>query len=573
LSALSHAPRQKSISRALRNRLIASGGTYYSFMAVKQLPAHLPEQFICRLLQRFPFLSVSLSTFPLSKRSSVERIDRALTRCGSEIIHRTESGKQFSHLAELNIELEELKQAIISDRTLLIEATIVFCVSSTSAEAIAPMLNELTAELDSAGISIFEGRFEQEKLYGQFSHLMPPSFDISVTVTEQTLPSLVPFSQTPLIHREGVLVGLDAADRSPVIFDRFAGSNFNSVIVGKSGSGKSYFAKLMLIRENPAHTGSHNFILDPLGEFEHVTIFLGGRYINVKRDGIGIGSVIPALNTDLIPGIEDLFCRILGQDVTASAFRESFRRHLKNDSTRQISAILGAVAAEMAGEGRTDAAATVESALAGELRFLTEGRWILGDVWHVNTIDYSDLGPAVKDALSVFLLDCIFARCMELQGRKSIFIDEAWKFTENRQLLSALSKAMRHSRHYNLSIVLITQNLKDIASDSNGGMMNNSASIFLFRHEKTEEAMAAGLELEEEDYAFINTVVPRELKRSRSILFTGERKILLEHESSDIEFMLCSTDNAAAVRFHSFIPEMAGWTLKEIERMAGGQRQ
>ncbi len=570
LARLSHTRRRPVISGSLKTRLIVSGGTCYSFMAVKQLPANLPEQFICRLLQRFPYLSVSLSTFPLSKKNSIARIDRALTRCGSEIIRRTEVGRHFSHLTELNMELQELRQAIISDRTVLIEAAIVFCVSSRTADDTASMLNELTAELDSAGIKVYDGKFEQEKLSRHFSRSVLPTFDISVTVTEQTLPSLVPFSQTPLIHEEGILIGHDAADLSPVVFDRFTGTNFNSVIVGKSGSGKSFFAKLMLIRENSENTGNYSFILDPLGEFEWVTIFLGGRHVNVKNDGIGIGSVIPSLDTNLIPEIEELFCSIMPDAGTASVFRESFRRRLRNSGSQQISAVLRSIAAEMSKEGRMDAAARIESSLTGELQFLTKGSWIFRDPARVSTIDYSDLNPDVRNAVSIFLLDCTFGLCMELQGRKSIFIDEAWKFIEDRMLLSNLSKAMRHSRHYNLSIVLITQNLKDLVSDSNGSILNNSASLFLFRHEKVEGGMTSVLELDEEDHAFINTVIPRELKYSHSILFTGERKILLEHDSSDIEFILCSTENTETTRFQSFVAETANRTLEQIALMCGG---
>jgi hypothetical protein len=94
--------------------------------------------------------------------------------------------------------------------------------------------------------------------------------------------------------------------------------------------------------------------------------------------------------------------------------------------------------------------------------------------------------------------------------------------------------------------------------------------LFLFRHEKIEGGMTSVLELDEEDYAFINTVIPRELKYSHSILFTGERKILLEHDSSVIEFILCSTEKTETTRFQSFIAETANWTLEKITLMCGG---
>ncbi len=63
-----------------------------------------------------------------------------------------------------------------------------------------------------------------------------------------SLATTFPFTTSELTANEGVLYGINEGNESLVIFDRFTLENANTVVFGKSGSGKSYMVKLEVIR-------------------------------------------------------------------------------------------------------------------------------------------------------------------------------------------------------------------------------------------------------------------------------------------------------------------------------------
>lgn len=101
----------------------------------------------------------------------------------------------------------------------------------------------------------------------------------------QGLMSMFPFTSSELTHESGVLVGTNQITNSPIILNRFMQpeiSSANTAILGATGSGKSYFAKLEMLRW--AYMGTPSIILDPSGEYVPVCQGLGGSNINISLD-------------------------------------------------------------------------------------------------------------------------------------------------------------------------------------------------------------------------------------------------------------------------------------------------
>lgn len=554
---------------AIRHRYRWEKGAFHSYLAVKHLPSALPEFFISGLLRRYRYVSVSVSTYPLSRASSLSRIDRALTRCGAEIAYRSDTGRHILHLTQFQARLEELKQEILSDSLMLFDASIIFRVSAFRLDELASRVEALESELRSDGIGIYSGKYRQDELHTAF---LPgkPCFPVVVLVSDRTLPALIPFTQTPLMDRDGAYIGRDANDLSPVIIDRFKGSNFNSVIVGKSGSGKSFFAKLMLLRGKRSGNNYH-FILDPLGEFEWVTHFVGGNYFDLMQFGIGIGNLTYSTDSELLAAVINLVCSPFRGIMGLAADLESrIRRKMAERPDAPLRLVLSSINSDLLAEGLHEAASLVERLLKGDLRFMLDGCWIFGSIGTVNAFDYSGMEESLRRAVSVFLLECILILCRRIDGRKSIFIDEAWKFAEDASIFSNLSKSMRHSRHYNTGIVLITQNLNDVILGSNGNIFNNASSAFIFAHERTEVKLSEALELNKNEMEFVNSNTPREARCSRSILLMPGRKIPLLHDSSEIEFSVCNSESSSVPSFHSFMASLALLSLNRLEYVAGG---
>ena len=82
----------------------------------------------------------------------------------------------------------------------------------------------------------------------------------------------------------GVLYGYNLGSRSLVFWDRFACDNYNSVILGRSGAGKSYLVKLELLRS--LYRGVEAHVIDPEDEYTRLAHAVGGAVITPGAPGV-----------------------------------------------------------------------------------------------------------------------------------------------------------------------------------------------------------------------------------------------------------------------------------------------
>jgi len=70
-----------------------------------------------------------------------------------------------------------------------------------------------------------------------------------------------PFVSSELVQESGILYGINKSNNSLVIIDRYSLNNANSIIFAQSGSGKSYTAKVEILRH--LMQGTKVIIIDP----------------------------------------------------------------------------------------------------------------------------------------------------------------------------------------------------------------------------------------------------------------------------------------------------------------------
>ncbi len=100
--------------------------------------------------------------------------------------------------------------------------------------------------------------------------------------TAPDLPAADP--ATPGAAPTGVLYGINVATGGLVVWDRWAADNHNTVILARSGAGKSYLAKLDLLRN--LHTGVHAAVVDPEDEYGRLADAVGGSTIRLGAPGV-----------------------------------------------------------------------------------------------------------------------------------------------------------------------------------------------------------------------------------------------------------------------------------------------
>jgi type IV secretory pathway VirB4 component len=104
------------------------------------------------------------------------------------------------------------------------------------------------------------------------------------------LPAPLPGDRPPAA---GVLYGLNTDSAGVVWWDRWAQHNHNSVVLARSGAGKSYLVKLELLRS--LYDGVAVAVIDPEDEYTRLAEAVGGRTIQLGAPGVRVNPLdIPA---------------------------------------------------------------------------------------------------------------------------------------------------------------------------------------------------------------------------------------------------------------------------------------
>ncbi|MDE2590163.1 MAG: DUF87 domain-containing protein, partial [Patescibacteria group bacterium] len=89
-----------------------------------------------------------------------------------------------------------------------------------------------------------------------------------------------PFISSELVQESGILYGINKSNNSLVIVDRFSLNNANAIVFAQSGSGKSYTAKVEILRQ--LMQGTRVIVIDPEREYQQLATSVNGTYMKLS---------------------------------------------------------------------------------------------------------------------------------------------------------------------------------------------------------------------------------------------------------------------------------------------------
>lgn len=371
--------------------------------------------------------------------------------------------------------------------------------------------------------------------------------------------AMFPFSSSTLIEESGVEYGVHAFNGSPVIVDRFTReTGYNSLVIGNIGSGKSFSTKLNLIRRVSHDEDAIVVMLDPLKGFVGVNEALGG-------DRVVVGGNVGLNPLEIKPTPEDTLRETGGEldpfsaklkDVMSffetyfemrndpleekrgtleNAVTEAYNRkgitsdpetHGRESPT--VTDVIN-VLMEMAEEPGNFSLSESEQEMrkielnASDLLIgmqpFTEG----GEFENLSKqteIDITDSKVVYLDLqqqetrggtglMMQLLFNAVYERAKEATDKRVVFaIDEARYIMKDAANLAFLEQAVRHSRHYDLSIQFITQTIDEFFAQPESEAIADNCSIkLLHRIEGLDEELADELDLTNQQKEYVRTAM------------------------------------------------------------------
>jgi len=344
------------------------------------------------------------------------------------------------------------------------------------------------------------------KMYLLNSNYADLSFLFTIHPGEKTNPHL----------RSEYLAVLETDNATPYYLNLHNGEVAHTLILGMTGSGKSFLCNFLLT--NAQKYRPQTYIFDIGGSFQSLTEIFGGTYLNVGQESRDF-TINPFSLPESKENLQFLFSffRVLieGND---KRYRLDFKEERKLWEAIERMYVV-------APEQRT---LSTFSQIIGELkerlhRWTKEGQYgfLFDNVEDTlsfskfQTFNFAGWGdaPEVLEPLLFYVLHRAsneIANPAKLATFKTFLLDEAWLFIKNETIRSYIVAAQKTWRKHNAAMILATQSIKELEESGMLAIVAESCptKIFLANPEMNRQVYREAFHLNDTELDIIADLIP-----------------------------------------------------------------
>ena len=523
------------------------GSEHVRVLAVEGYPSSLPFGWLSQLLTDTEHrVDVVLHMEPLSQEAAVTMLKHETVRLQVELLGRQSKGSADTISLENQLGIfEGVRTALVRQEERLFSTGLFIALRARSYEELETLTAKVQGHLRSLMVKAVAPRFQQLQALRSTLPFGRDFLGDGYLLHSSAISTMYPFVNGMLVQPGGTLYGLNETNGSPVIFDRFSLENYNTAIFGISGSGKSYAAKLEILRQMMVSPELRSFIIDPLGEFGDLAESLGGSVLTL---GDGLTHLNPLWigkePSERVRFAMEFFQATLDLTKEEVALLDGTLHRMHVEKTGEFT--LGDLLKELDGLGSVHAdrlRIVLQPYVRGSFQWLNHTTDIDLSA-RVVSIDLKGLSRDLFTPIMLLLLDFILTECRRDYERKLVVVDEAWHLMDREAAAVALANMTRHSRHYHAGITLISQSAADFLDNEHGRVaMTNSAMVTLMRHRSVSQAMRDYFGMTPAEVSYVkHTKTGKDVGYATALLITGTTHTPLRVVSSEMEHEIITTN-------------------------------
>lgn len=533
------------------------GDRYAQALCVTDFPTTLNTDFLVDLNNVHCSMITSVHCAIVDREEAAKKVATMQTSINAEVIDAEKSAMKAGYSPDLipqrikydRDSIQEIRDAIQKDNQKLIKVTILIVHTADTLETLAQQEEAIKAIGRTKMVTIRTLKQQQER--GLNSVLPMGHNDILIykTLPTRCAAVLVPFELQEMTQKNGFYYGLNTISQRLILYNRKSGDNYNGLILGRSGSGKSFKAKEEIL-SSYLGTNDDVIILDPQGEYTPFVKALGGEAINFSA---GCGTHINPFDMDLSYADEGE-----GEDgvhtnplVLKNAYIGSIceiavggRFGLTQGQKSIIDRVLGIIYADFLKTGDQKDIPTMQDfykallkqpeaeaiSIARPLEQFAVGSLDLfshkTNVVLTNRLTCYNIkaltNPALKDMALVACLNDIWNRTLENRKKGKftwIYMDEFHLFLKSEAVLDFLMSIWKRARKFGGGPTGITQNISDLLKCQAAETIfaNSSLIVMLNQAPGDRAALARLLNISESQQQYINNA-----RKGSGLIWTGQ---------------------------------------------------
>ncbi len=524
-------------------------------------PRYLSTNWFSPIINLDKVFDISMFIHPVDTGFILRTLRRKVAQISSQISLREEKGLVRDPMLDTAYrDIEELRDKLQQAQERLFNFGLYITIYGYSEEELNRTEAEIRSALEARLVYLKSAIFQQEVGFQSTLPLSTDKLNINSYLNTSPVSSTFPFVSFDLTSNRGILYGVNRHNNSLVLFDRFSLPNYNSVILGTSGVGKSYLTKLEILRS--LMWGIDVIIVDPEREYEYLAQAVGGSYINISLNSKNHINPfdLPVPREDESPAdvlrsniinLVGLFRVMLGgltpeeDAILDNAITETYAAKditPESDFSKVVPPTLSDLELVLA-------STTGGESLAMRLKKFTTGTWA-GFINRPTNIEIRnrlvvfsirDMEDELRPVGMFLILRYIWNSIRASLKKRLLFVDEAWWIMKDKDGASFLFGIAKRCRKYFLGLTTITQDVGDFMNSPYGThiITNSSMQILLKQAPATIEVVKETFNLTEEEKFLL-----LESDRGEGIFFAGLKHVAIKVLASYTEDQIITSDPA-----------------------------
>lgn len=450
-------------------------------------------------------LDVSLHVEPIPPTVAAQRLRRQLARLESSARANAEAGRLADFGAEAAADdAADLASSLARGDGRLFRVGLYLTVHAWDAAELDAEIQQVRALAASLLLDAQPTTFRAMQGWVSTLPLGTDAIRQRRTFDTNALAASFPFASPDLHAPAGsneVLYGVNVASSGVVMWDRFAQDNHNSVVLARSGAGKSYFTKLEALRL--LYYGVEVSVIDPEDEYRQLAEVTGGTHIALGAQGVTFNPL--DLPNDQAGDVlirralftHTLVAAMLGEPLTSAARPVLDRAVLAAYAAKGINSdpatwtrpapLLADMVEQLAISSHPEGEAIADRLapyVVGSYKDLFASATTTRPDGHLVVFSLRDLPEEVKSVGVLLALDAIWRKVANPADRRPrlVIVDEAWMLMKEAEGARFLYRLAKSARKHWAGLTVVTQDAADLlASDLGRAVVANSATQILLR--------------------------------------------------------------------------------------------
>ncbi len=377
-----------------------------------------------------------------------------------------------------------------------------------------------------------------------------------------------PFVSSELVQESGILYGINKSNNSLVIVDRFSLNNANSIVFAQSGSGKSYTAKVEILRQLMQQTKV--IVIDPEREYKQLTNSVNGTYIRLSakskekinpfdlsinlKNGDGelsehvqdlteiISLMIGGLNPEEKAMVDKAIIQtyknfgwLLNPDYKPKKKKDPRGRKPKV----KVYPLLKDFYKTLKQLKQKKLAQKLEKYIKGSLSSVFNEQTNIELSNRLVVFDIKDLDESLRQVMMMVVANFVHSQVKQNPQKRILVIDEGWILLQHEESARFIAGLTRRARKYYLGVTIISQQANDFLSQDYGRAIASQSSLRILMKQDTTtiKKVASEFNLSEYEQHYLLTC-----DKGEALIIADQNHVALKVVASDKEHPLLTTD-------------------------------